>query len=170
MKWATPLTAADNFELINAGGTALTGAATITVGSISNKNDLYVQIVGASSNTINSTFSIRLNADSGANYDFTNLNFNSTSGSNFGSNTAAGTSFGLSYMDNIADTFSAHIRVEGAAGTGVKPYRSLGYGGASGTTNRNLSGVYKGTSAITSISIISSAGNFDAGTIFVYGA
>lgn len=170
MKWAAlPMNVTD-YTLINAGGTALTGAATITVGSISNKNDLYVKIVGASSNTINSTFTIRLNADSGANYDQVGLNWNSTGGSNFGGITTAGTAFGCSYMDNVADTFTGHIRVEGAAGTGVKPYQSLTYGASSGTTNRNISGVYNGTSAISSISIISSAGNFDAGTIYVYGA
>jgi hypothetical protein len=169
-EWTSPGSTATNYTLINAGGTALTGAATITVGSISNKNELAIEIVGASSNTINSTFTVRFNTDSGSNYDFVHHSFNTGPGTSFGSASQSQTSFVLTYMDNTADTFNAHLRLSGANAAGIKPYSGMSFGSQSGTTNRNVQGHYLGTSTISSISVISSAGNFDAGTIFVYGA
>jgi hypothetical protein len=170
LEWAAAGGGATNYTLINTGGTALTGAATITVSSISNKNELAIEIVGASSNTINSTFTVRFNTDGGSNYDFVHHSFNTGPGTSFGAALQSQTSFLLTYMDNTADTFNAHLRLSGANAAGIKPYSGMSYGSQSGTTNRNVQGHYLGTSTISSISVISSAGNFDAGTIFVYGA
>jgi hypothetical protein len=68
LKWAAPAGYNPNYALINAGGTALTGAATITISGISGKKDLFIIIDSGSSANASSEFSIRFNADSAANY------------------------------------------------------------------------------------------------------
>ena len=46
LKWAAPGGAGANYTLLNAGGTALTGATTITVSGISGMSSLFVRIDG----------------------------------------------------------------------------------------------------------------------------
>ena len=58
-----------NWTLHNAGGTALTGAQTITVSGISSKDKIMVLIKNASSvNATKSEIKVRLNTDTGNNY------------------------------------------------------------------------------------------------------
>jgi trimeric autotransporter adhesin len=68
LKWAAPAGGGADWSLLNAGGTSLTGAATITVSGISGKNQLFVIIDEASSASTQSTISIRFNTDSGVSY------------------------------------------------------------------------------------------------------
>lgn len=172
LKWAAA-SAADNFALINAGGTALTGAATITV-NVSGKNILYVRVLTASSANAASTFTIRLNADSGSNYIYSSLYaLDAATPVLRTDNSTGATSCAFGVMGNDqTSTVSGHIIIEGANATGVKPIQLNSVSLTDNTTNRSysLTGAYLGTSAISSISIISSSGNFDAGTIYVYGA
>ena len=163
----------DNFALINAGGTALTGAATITV-NVSGKNILYVRIDSASSANSASSFSIRLNADSGANYIYSSLYaFDASALVIRTENSTGGTSCVFGVMGNSQiSTVSGHALISGTNATGVKPIQLNSVSLLDNTSNRSysLTGSYLGSSAITSVSIISSSGNFDAGTIYVYGA
>jgi hypothetical protein len=62
------------------------------------------------------------------------------------------------------------IVVDGAGSSGVKPIRHSATGTVSGAENYMFNGSYTGTSAISSVSFITVNGNFDAGTIYVYGA
>jgi hypothetical protein len=165
LAWATPASGAtDNFQLINAGGTALTGASTITVSSISGKNRLYVRIVGASSVSASSYFLLRLNTDSGLNYEYAiTQSDNEISTSN--------DKFLLGRMGTAAgDTFGGYWLIDGTNASGRKPFQGIGIGTGTAPRNYNISGSYFGTSTISSVSIISETGNFDAGTIYVYGA
>ena len=162
-----------NFTLLNSGGTALTGATTITV-SFTAKDYLFVRIVGGSSGTTNAIFTMRLNSDSGNNYPQARWNAQGTSGGEYNLLTnfdgAAG-SFLIAQIGEVPDAFNSFSYISGAKASGIKTYQGL-----SDTTNTSFTnsyignGFYSGSSDITSVSIISSAGNFNGGTIYVYGA
>lgn len=177
MKWATGSVSGSNFSLLNAGGTALTGAATITVSGISGKEKLIVIVEQASSASAASRLSIRFNADSGANYVTGGVQMATPSSYGQGiSNQQIGlaaTSLELGYLGGSAvDTLSAGIRIDGCSTTGGKSFNSnAGVDGSTATKYMNqVSGLYMGSAAITSVSIISGTGNFDAGKIYVYGS
>jgi hypothetical protein len=162
-----------NFTLLNAGGTALTGATTITV-SFTAKDYLFVRIVGGSSGTTNAIFTMRLNADSGANYPQARWQAEGSSGGTYSLNTnfnGSATSFLIAQIGEVPDAFNSFSYISGAKASGIKTYQGL-----SDTTNVSFTssyignGFYSDSADITSVSIISSAGNFNGGTIYVYGA
>ena len=169
--WTTPASPTVDYTLLNAGGTALTGAATITVSGISGKNNLFVSVAAASSANDQAYFSLRFNSDTGNNYDQAFIYTLSSGGSAY-ENEQRTDKAELGKIGNSAsDIMYAYVNIAGANATGVKPYQFNSYtSGASANRSYTTTGFYKGTSAITSVSIISSSGNFDAGTIFVYGA
>ena len=171
LKWATTAGAATDFVLLNAGGTALTGAATITV-SFTAYNNIYVFVKDASSASASSEMSFRLNGDTGNNYRDNGIEWE-RGVSGFIQNYGDTSLFMFAKMGNTASQeVTGAMQIFGAKSTtGIKPVTTIG--GASGTSAKAFGrqAVYLGTSAITSVSVISGTGNFDgAGTIFVYGA
>lgn len=167
VKWAAIASATNDYQLLNAGGTALTGATTITV-NITAYNKLLVRFDFASASA-SSQYSVRFNGDSGNNYYFAGLKLENATvykDGLFSSSLFAGS------QGNVGtNQCSGILIIEGAKAAGFKPYSIGSYG--TGTTDSNsvvFNGFYTGTSAITSVSLISSIGNFDNGTIYVYGA
>jgi hypothetical protein len=165
------------FTLLNTGGTALTGATTITVSGISNQERLLVVIQDASSVNASSNMTVRFNSDSGNNYQLAGLEIisSATYQTNFISGVTGLTSqFEVGRMgDNAARSVYASVLLEGGKSTNGKSVVVSGTGLAglgTGNTAKIYNGLYLGTSAISSVSIISSTGNFDNGTIFVYGS
>lgn len=158
-----------NFELINAGGTALTGAATVTVSGISGKNSLYVFITGLSAGG-GSNIGIRFNTDTSSKYELIWYNWSPSPATLTGQVYTAQSNFQVGYLDGSGDTATYVLTLEGANAAGRKPFTSIGYSGNTSANNRIINGAYFGSSAITSISVVSSSGNLDAGTIYVYGA
>lgn len=167
-----------NFTLLNTGGTALTGSSTITVSGISNQEELLILIASASSANASSEINIRFNTDSTNKYGYAGTTLGATttySSANFtGTQNTAATEYPLAQMStNAGSLVQGTLRIVGCKSTGIKAITSLGgASGASGDNNRyyHTQGFYSGTSAITSVSIISSTGNFDNGTIFIYGS
>jgi hypothetical protein len=160
--------AADNYTLLNAGGTALTGATTVTVSGISNINSLIIVIQGASSGAA-SGVELRFNSDSTLKYD--SIQWELVSGPSVSAtrNFASNNSMDLFTNSAAGGDGSAMIFVDGCNSAGLK--RMSFTGGPSGLGKaRTGHYVYRGTSAISSVNIISSSTNFDAGTVFVYGA
>ena len=176
LKWAAPAGGGSSFTLLNAGGTALTGAATITVSGISAKDKILIVINGAAMPS-NSDLRLRLNTDSATNYDYNNVFVvtQSTYSQSFaGADNRTGSNFfylGANGTNNLG-TNHAHITITGANSTNLKQIIGVGGGSFGGSgTDRAMAwagGTYKGTSTISSVSAISSAGNFTGGTIFVY--
>ena len=175
--WAAPATGgATGWTLLNAGGTALTGAATITVSSLSAK-ELQVIVIGASSANATSSISLRLNGDSAANYTWAGfynacpVTYNAGNIQGDGSYSGA-TSFLIGRMAaDAASLVFGSAKIDLTDTTGWKSVDIVGGGDGSGSqivTARQ--GIYEASAAITSISIISSSGNFDAGTVYVMGA
>lgn len=169
--WTTTSAPADNFQLINAGGTALTGAGTITVSGISGKNSLYIWVAEASSASASSYFYIRFNTDSTSNYRYAGLSLQNVTMAQVRTNPSDTELEFARQGTSAANAVTGFIRVEGANAAGSKPYiSSSSAGGATPGDSNIYLGSYEGTSTISSVSIVSSVGNFDAGTIYVYGA
>jgi hypothetical protein len=167
--WAAPASGAKTYALLNAGGTALTGATTITVSSIGGKNDYLFYIAGASSVNV-STFTLRFNSDSGGNYQYISNITNAGGPSMTIGQDTAGTSLELGDSAPGASVgINCYLEMRAGDSTTIKPFNFNSIR-TNGGEIRYWNGYYKGTSAISSVSIISSSGNFDAGTIFVYGA
>ena len=72
---------------------------------------------------------------------------------------------------NAASQFAGYVSLTGCNASGKKMFQTVGAannGGGSNFVHRIIGGYYDSASAISSVSIISSSGNFDAGTIFIY--
>jgi hypothetical protein len=176
VKWAAPAGGA-NWSLLNTGGTALTGATTITVSGISAKDKIMVLISGASSVNAASFISLRFNADSGSNYNYYGA-LNEPSGTYSIStlfqqiNASSDTSVSMGRMSNSdTSSLSGYLDISGCNSEGVKVYHGVGglqSNNQISTRQHMIGGFYNSSSAISSVSILSSTGNFDAGTIFIY--
>ena len=171
MKWSALPGNVIDYTAINSGGTALTGATTITISGISGKSSLMILVDGASSANASSSFSVRFNSDSGANYGAVGLVVTNTAAGNTGG-FYGGQQIDIAKMTNSGGgACSFNMIVSGTNATGRK-FVTASSGGDVGTGSefRSINGWYSGTSAISSVSLISSTGNFDAGTIYVFGA
>jgi hypothetical protein len=167
--------ASKSFSLLNAGGTALTGATTITVSGLTG-DDIYILINGASSANASSNMRLRLNADSTSKYSASGYGLTGTPALTtvIDGTPDSQTEITLTNLSsNAASVMGAWVQIRGASSSGIKLITTgAGSDAAGGSSHRqqSLQGTYTGTSAITSVSLISSTGNFDAGTIYVYGA
>jgi hypothetical protein len=179
LKWAAvPGGQPTSWTLINTGGTALTGATTITISGINHKQ-LFILVFDASSANAGSIIFIRPNGDTGANYSVGGT-INTVAGSyattNFyGQASYSGvSSIQLGKTGAASGTLSGALFIDSAATTGWKRWAWDGGGNADGGGSdfqlRSNQGIWEASAAITSIDIISSTGNFDAGTIYVLGA
>ena len=167
--WATAAAWNPNYQLLNAGGTALTGATSVTVSGISGKNSLMIVVDSASSANAGATIYLRMNADSGSNYAFIGLRAVNT---NAGSTGSLGDSrINLAIQGNTAGDVSTAIAIiQGTNAAGLKPVTTMSNAGGTDKQSYAFNGYYAGTSTISSISIHSDSGNLDAGTVYVYGA
>ena len=166
--WATPTATAENFALISA--TSTTGASTITVSGISGKNNLLINLQGVSSSNANARFRLRLNTDTGSNYYWFGFIYND-GGSITADQGWPTTSVRVGDTgNNAANVVQGTINIQGAAGTGRKAIQLLTYAnGGGGNMSFWSSGYYQGGSAISSVSLITDSGTFDAGTLEIYG-
>jgi hypothetical protein len=170
LKWVAPAGNVIDYTAINSGGTALTGATTITISGISGKSSLMVLVDGASSVNANAEFSVRFNSDSGANYGAVGLIVTDTAAGNTGG-FYGGQQITIMKINSAGAACSFNMIVSGTNATGRKFVTASSAGDVGlNSCYRSINGWYSGTSAISSVSLISSTGNFDAGTIYVFGA
>jgi hypothetical protein len=173
--WATAAGGSANWSLLNAGGTALTGATTITVSGISGKDKIMVLVDGASSVNAESYINVRLNTDTGNNY--AQYGIEQVGGSTYSASlleSGSGT-YDLIQLGKIsasaASTAFGYVQLSGCNSSGVKVFTSVGVGRPNGSNSQRaylLGGFYNSSSTISSVSIYSSNGNFDAGSVFIY--
>jgi hypothetical protein len=173
-EWAAPA-GATNWSLLNAGGTALTGATTVTVSGISGKDKIMILISEASSANASSNISVRLNTDTGSNYYF------------YGNQIQAPAAYASSFLTQLSESttsiqlglisasatsvFGGYVTLTGCNSAGVKAFNGSGGGNAAGSNQQranNFGGYYNSASTISSISVVSSSGNLDNGSVFVY--
>ena len=161
--WVTPTAAVESFALISS--TSMTGAASITVSSIPAVNNLMINLQSISGANANAQFTIRLNADTGSNYNW--LNYINNDGTFQSDQGWPSTSVRIGNLGPASSSIRGSIYIQGAAGSGRKPLQLVTY--VSGGVGMWGGGYYAGTAAISSITIISDSGNFDAGTLEIYG-
>ena len=176
--WATPSGSSTSWSLLNSGGTALTGASTITVSSISGYNSFMVLVSGASATASGSLIQLRMNGISTAKYYQYGQNrvmAATYSASQSDVINSVSNSIYLGQMSSVASsTVSGYCMITGANQTTVPVFQAAGAGNApSGNGNQsfNTGGYFDNQSTvISSISLFSDSGNFDAGTLFIYGS
>jgi hypothetical protein len=112
---------------------------------------------------------LRLNGDSGTNYAYSLIGFAGTAVANEIGNAFA--QIKISAMGNTAGNFfGGMVSIIGGKTAGYKSLAIAGYGdGPTSVQSYSGLGYYNASAAITSISIISSTGNFDNGTVYIYG-
>lgn len=177
LKWAAPAASGTSWTLLNTGGTTLTGATTITVSGISSINKLMILFEGASSVNNGSSFYLRLNSDTAANYiahgaRIVNIDTDVTPARMTTVEETGRTEIMLGSNSQASKAFNGAVFFDGCNTAGIKSFFSLG-GGDYSTTNSGSEGFFqggywKGTGTVSSVSAISSSGNFDAGKIYVY--
>ena len=178
-EWKT-IGGGESWTLLNAGGTALTGATTITVSGISGQEKLAIFVDGASSANASSSIRIRFNSNTAADYITNGFSFNwaaTYNDANYATSWASAT--GLTQIEladmssNAASRVWGNLVISGAKGTGMKLFTAMASateGGGADHISRWQNGIYEEAAAITSVSIISSTGNLDNGTVYVWGS
>jgi hypothetical protein len=173
LQWAT-LSTARSYSLLGTGTT--TSGSTVTVSGISGINSIYVLISGVSSDTASATISLRINTDTATNYSSYGIRVIPTTiyalSNSDTWNLAATDRVRLSQNDAATSTVSGGVSIEGCNSSGLKLFTVIG-GSTPGTNNatQNITGgSYSGTSTVSSISLNTSVGSFDAGSFLVYGS
>jgi hypothetical protein len=164
-----------NFSLLNSGGTALTGAQTVTVSGISGKNTLWIWVDQIDSASASSTFSLRLNTDTGSNYRSVGpKGLAGSANANYENNHTLTTGFAFAFQDQASanDPGTMGCYIFGANSSGPKMIDLKGYGTSTRSANYqyNIQGFYNSASTISSVSIFSSVGNLQTGRVYVYGS
>ena len=174
LKYATPTATAKSYSLLGTGTT--TSGSTVTVSSISGISSIYVLIVGVSTDTASSTISLRINTDTGANYASYGVRLVPTATyalSNADIWTLTGTDrLRLSQNNEAASTVSGLVSIDGCNSSGLKLLTVIAGStpGATNATQNAYGGSYSGSSTVSSISLNTSSGSFDAGSFLVYGS
>jgi hypothetical protein len=174
--WANASAGATAWTLVNAGGTALTGATDVTI-SFSAQKELLVLIQNASTANASPEIAIRPNNISTESYTvFGTYDVFPTTWAigNFDGYQAYSTETKILLGANSAagNGVTGYCYIDKADQTGWKRFQSVGTGdGNTANWHRyNLSGVVEMSASITSITINSNSGNFDAGTVYILGA
>jgi len=167
--WASP--ASSGMTLINTGGTALTGASTVTISSIPGTyKNLYIYIEAAYVSNINDNGKIGFNGDTGNNYAFTGLRMQNGGTPNTEGNQLAGIYFAGLMGTSDTGNFT-YMEIPNYAKTN---HRKVAIGQSyfnQGTYwySMQVNGIWNSNSAITSINVITTATSWSGGTIYVYG-
>jgi len=178
LKWGS-VASNKSFSLINSGGTALTGAQTVTYSGLSGYDTYLITIEGASSASASSSIGVRFNGDTAGNYGGFGVQFISNSAYSTGNMSGQWwLSESMVYIGIMSGTASSTVGgavyVTGANSSGAyKITQSTGAGTVSGSNSNYgyiMNGFWNSASTISSISVFSSSGNFDAGTLRIYGA
>ncbi len=164
LKWGTP--SSGGMTLIST--TTLSGS-TVSLTGLSGYTDLQLVVIGAyGSNQI--TFHGRFNSDSGSNYYLGQM----ANGNNQNAQNKFVMGDGLSSSStNVNIRNYTVLTIQRYAGSLGKPYQvQSGYIYWSNTSQNYVAvenSIYASTSAITSIDLFMSSGNFSGGTAYLYG-
>lgn len=175
LKWATPA-GAKNFSLIGTGTT--TSGSTVTVSGISGQDQLIVLLKSVSGTGIYSEFTLRINTDSGSNYDQSRVVIypGGTYSANllYSETATAGTSIRMGQMSgNTSSQVSGYAVLFGCNTAGKKMYIQAASGSPETSNSQGAyigGGVWNNTGAVTSISLLTNSGSFDGGSFEVYGS
>lgn len=169
-----------NFTLLNSGSTALPAATTYTLSGLAGSYTQFaIFLDNCSTTAANDYISVRLNGSSAANYAshgqrFTIAAAYTATGVFSGYRDPTAAQWYIAKMSsNAASVINGGIQIFGGKTTGTKVMMAQGAASTSTGTDPeyyNYHGYNNALAAtISSISIISSGGNFDAGNVYIYG-
>lgn len=176
LKWAAPGGAGANWSLVNTGGTSLLGGVnTVTISGITAADKLMIHFLNVSSASASSQIRIRFNSDSGGNYYYygqilkTPSSYSTAYQSEVNSNNTSivMSSTGTTHFPIV----SGYVLLSGGNAAGDKMFNgSSGIYSDNATDGYgvNIGGRWNNSATISSVSILSSVGNFDNGDIFVW--
>jgi hypothetical protein len=153
-----------SMTLLNAGGTALTGSATVTVSGISGQQALLVILDGASC-TSASQIGVRVNGISTSNYRQVGIQAEASVNNQLNALTGR---WIMGDTGGAAETLMGGCIIYGTGAAGIMAMHSTGIAGGSGRIGNASTGYFDAAAAVTSISASANA-NFDAGTMYIYG-
>ena len=168
LKWATP--ASGGMTLLNSGGTTLSGSTTTISFTSTGYTALRIYIKGAYETTSAANVLMRINGDTGSNYSYAHTR---NGGSVNNVNTRS-----LAYIFNSLPTSNSDVKLVGNAQIDMFFPTDTDYittvwssiGGASDSFYFSTGvSTYDSTAAVSSITFLTSSGNFSGGTIYVYG-
>jgi hypothetical protein len=180
LKWVAPAAGA-SFTLLNSGGTALTGAQDITISGISGMNTISIFVVGASSANAGASIVLRLNGST-TDTDYSQVFIENTAATSYattifdanGYKPGAITSLTFAQLSQDAgSTVFGSAMIYGANTTNPKMIQMFGGARPSSSNQQRQqikSAIFEPAATISSITIRSSSGNLDAGTVYVYGS
>jgi hypothetical protein len=172
LKWATPAAPVTSYTLVNSGGTALSGSSTVTISGLTGYQNIFIQVAQASSASAASGLEIGFNSNGTNNYRGMGIahGLASPPHSNFISNSES-LRIRLSIMgSSSSDWITGALQIFGCNSTNTKPIIAMGSATGSGSNSDTRMGVYEEAAVISSVQIVSTIGNFDAGTVYVYAA
>ena len=176
LKWQAPTGAGSSWSLLNAGGTALTAASSITVSGISGVDKVLVLIDTASAVNASSEFKFLINSNTGSVYGrFGGMTkATSTASDIMGVQTGFDTAlyFATSTQSRADGVVAGSLFITGANSAGRKSFATTGGANGPGSNVGHIGtcsqGIFDSTSTVSSVTVTSGNGNFDSGTIYVY--
>ena len=173
LTWAAAAGGGANWSLLNTGGTSLNGVNTVTVSSISGADKIVILVNGGSTSSSGGNYNVRFNSDSGSNYIYSNgLNQYGSSysaGDHYLSESLTSTGWTMGNGGNAAaDKGGFFLQANGCNASGVKVMQFTFSGTGTNMFSNYGGGIYTGTSTISSITVYSNSGNWDAGDVYVY--
>jgi len=172
--WATPTSA--NIDWVFVSTTSTTTGNTYTISGLGSYKKLRIFYQGVSNTTTSGArLRFRMNGDTGANYNDQIIDFAATSLSGLQTETRSNeTSLELCKQGttSAADTLSGYIFMDGCDGTGDKIGWRMGGSNQAVTQARGIMGGfrYDASAGISNLTFFFDTGNFDAGTISIYGS
>jgi hypothetical protein len=175
--WANPAGGSQNWTSI-ASGSLPTGTQTASFTSLPAYDKYLLLVDGASSASAGATFFVQINTDNTNNYSYAGLLIKADNTYSAGYlekfASLSTNSYTVGQMSNNAgSTGGINFRIDGCQQAGAKSVSySAGFSASSSNGHRGYfgQGVYKGTSAISSIQLLSGSGNIDAGTYELWGS
>lgn len=178
LKWGSA-SSTPSYTLIGTGTT--TSGSTVTVSGISGVNNLFILFRSIGTTSAGSDLTLRFNSDTGSNYGRTGIeiNFEPTYSPNSGTSVNNQTGANAIFLQNMTTgvttgTVSGMATLQGCNSTTIKTGQTIAASSrASGWTSvRAIIGgiTYDSASTISSVSLITSAGTFNAGSFSVYGS
>ena len=172
--WVSTTVGGSNYTLLS---NAAPSTGTYTVTGLSGYDQLYIVMETMGTTAVSGACNLRLNADSGSNYDsyFTQMVAPNTYSAN--SQTTSATvpnnviKVGL-LSNNTSSTISGYIKISGANTAGKKLVEYAAGGTPAGGINQQTlvgAGVYNSATVISSISLINNAGSWTGGIVKIYG-
>lgn len=171
LKWATATATGESWTQVATGSTTSGSSLALTSLSGYSKYKLMFNAVTVASGP--TSYTVRFNADSGANYDYDLVRQSASTSVAAGAFSANQSHADNIYFDTIANTSYLTVEIGGCTSTtGYKRFQNqLGTLSNTGAVANVFStGIYKSNSTITSINVALASSSFAAGTYYLYGS